>query len=553
VGSQINHGVAYMDAAADTIGTIAFLTFQNGVLTNQGLAANELVYTDSSHNVNSLPAGNSGFILQSNGVGVAPSWIPFPTISLTSSQVSGVLPLSSGGTNATTFAQANGIAYINPTGTSIISSSQLIFNPTSGILQLPALPQSGFSTGSSQIVVVNSNLGTLTGAGTALGQANIILAGDFGNNPWQRGGAGGVVQPTFTFSGTASNYTADGVFWRQNGTGGITIAQSPGDVPPLSSTNYNTQASLKITPSSACSANSNGYFAATFFVEGYDFVPLSRTNMTFSVWLSLHAPSSLSFPLTVCITFRNQGLDRYYIHECTLPDANWHYFSIPIVNNYATGGSWNYLNGVGLEIDVVVLAGSGLQVNPTMADAWQTAPSPGPGSTPVSTTRQLSVFDTSAVLKIALPKLEPGLIATSYSYVSEQSLLTRCQRYYQKSYDQGTDPGTPQFGGPSTSALQFVWSQVSPQTFGIPVIFPTTMRTAPLSGNVHAYSVLQGIQNTIDYANDAVSPATAIPAFYNNVGQCGFEAACTPVSGPEAGNSFGISFQYSADASLYPS
>jgi hypothetical protein len=106
-------------------------------------------------------------------------------------------------------------------------------------------------------------------------------------------------------------------------------------------------------------------------------------------------------------------------------------------------------------------------------------------------------------------QLEVGSVATDYEFKPIDVELAQCQRYYQKSYNQGTNPGTaPNYVG------VVVWSSVTTGAFGsaIPVYFKTTMRATPTvtiynpetgtAGSIRGLSAGNNFNGTAEYIGD---------------------------------------------------
>ena len=108
-----------------------------------------------------------------------------------------------------------------------------------------------------------------------------------------------------------------------------------------------------------------------------------------------------------------------------------------------TSGTWNDTNGTGLLIRWILAAGS--NKNGGTANEWTSSTSNHTTSNQVN-----ALSSTSNNFKIALVQLEAGQTATAFENRSVGQELELCQRYFEKSYDQGTNPGT----ATSTGAYQ---------------------------------------------------------------------------------------------------
>jgi hypothetical protein len=106
-------------------------------------------------------------------------------------------------------------------------------------------------------------------------------------------------------------------------------------------------------------------------------------------------------------------------------------------------------------------------------------------------------------------QLEVGDTATPFEFKSVEDELVECQRYYQKSYNQGTNPGTA-----TNYAGAVVWSPVTTSGYGsaAPVYLKTTMRATPTitiynpetgaTGSIRGISAGNNFAGTADYIGD---------------------------------------------------
>ena len=106
-------------------------------------------------------------------------------------------------------------------------------------------------------------------------------------------------------------------------------------------------------------------------------------------------------------------------------------------------------------------------------------------------------------------QLEVGATATPFEFKSVEDELLECQRYYQKSYNQGTNPGTA-----VNYAGAVVWSSVTTGAYGsaAPVFLKTTMRATPTvtiynpetgaTGSIRGISAGNNFAGMADYIGD---------------------------------------------------
>jgi hypothetical protein len=122
-----------------------------------------------------------------------------------------------------------------------------------------------------------------------------------------------------------------------------------------------------------------------------------------------------------CVALRNSGLDRSYVREFTIAAANtWETHKFTVTGGLPTGGTWNFTNGIGLEVDFTLAAGSTYH---TTADAWQTGNF-------IATANQVNVLDTVGnIFAVTGLQIEPGDTATPYERRGIGAETTQVQRY----------------------------------------------------------------------------------------------------------------------------
>lgn len=161
-----------------------------------------------------------------------------------------------------------------------------------------------------------------------------------------------------------------------------------------------------------------------------------------------------------CVALRNSGLDRSYVAEINVPVANVvQNCSFTVVGGLPTAGTWNYTNGVGLDIAITHMCGTTFQ---TTANAWNTGNFLGTAN---------QVNDCATVGNVwAMEKVTMNLgTVAAVSEISVEAELIRCQRYYQQL-------GNAAYAGVASGF------QVSTTTavFTLPMLAP--MRAAPAIG-----------------------------------------------------------------------
>ena len=187
---------------------------------------------------------------------------------------------------------------------------------------------------------------------------------------------------------------------------------------------------LAATSLSAYSVGASEVFLVSQYVEGY--------NMADLVWGTANAKTvTLSFWVRSSLTgtfggaFQNLDRNRCFPFSYTISVANtWEQKTITVAGD--TSGTWETTNGLGVQIHFSLGVGSTYN---GAAGAWA-------GASHYSATGATSVVGTSgATWYITGVQLEVGEQASDFENLQYGTQLALCQRYYQKSYAQGTVPG----------------------------------------------------------------------------------------------------------------
>jgi len=201
--------------------------------------------------------------------------------------------------------------------------------------------------------------------------------------------------------------------------------------PPIGFTNY-----LGFSSTSAYSVLSTDYFSITQRIEGFNVSDLgygtaNAKTITVSFWVYSSLTGTFGGAL------HNNAFNRSYVFSYSISTANtWTQISVTIAGD--TTGTWTTNNTVGLEIGWSLGAGSS-QVG--SAGAWS-------GNNYFGATSQTQIVGTNgATFYITGVQLEVGSNATSFEYRPYGTELTLCQRYYYKTYSQGTNPASATASG----------------------------------------------------------------------------------------------------------
>jgi hypothetical protein len=180
---------------------------------------------------------------------------------------------------------------------------------------------------------------------------------------------------------------------------------------------------------------------------------------------------------------------RSYLAPFTISSASvWQFISVTIPGD--TAGTWTLSgNGAGMLITWVLGAGTTYQ-----------APSPNTWVTGnfFGLTGQSNAMLTTVNASFALgpAKLELGLAATPLQRTSFQAELARCQRYYEKSHNPGTAPGTSVGSSGQYNSIYMNASSTGNSNLSLSWPYKVTKRALPTitmyafngsAGNVSSY------------------------------------------------------------------
>jgi len=384
----------------------------------------------------------------------------------------------------------------------------------------------GAKQGAEELRALKGLVQTLIGGGPAtpinLFRKNAIIGGNFDINPWQRG-----VQ----FIGIANNsYTADR--WKHFHTGTmIEDITRAGDAPLLNAALKNKTVSdpgINCFQSNVTTAQAV-LGAADFsreiqYIEGYNFLSFYQIPTVLSFWHKHTKPG------IYCVALRNSVADRSYIAEYTqVAGETWEFEQI-LIPAQPAGGTWSFINGIGLEISFC----KGCGITPqTPAGVWI-------NGNFLSSANQVNSLDTIGnKFRIAFVQFERGLGASSFERRSLQEELLFCQRYYWKTFNQGTTPA--QATGLTTGTFQYAVVVAAANRNGVYVQHPVIMRAAPAI-------ITYNTNNANALWRNLSLVADSGAAVVNNAGDHGFLLTNAQVAGDAVGNLCAI--HLTADAEL---
>jgi hypothetical protein len=209
-------------------------------------------------------------------------------------------------------------------------------------------------------------------------------------------------------------------------------------------------------------------------VADLGFGTASAKTVTVSFWVR----SSLTG--TFGGSLRNNAGDRSYPFSYSISVADtWEQKSVTIAGD--TSGTWLTTNGVGIIISFGL--GAGPDRSGT-AGAWNS-------NNNASATGAVSVIGTlNATWYVTGVQLEKGSTATSFDYRPYGTELALCQRYYQKTYNQATVPGTSGTSSPiKSSSTGNAYGTIGIWNFAVTMrAVPTITGYSPVSGVAGSFS-----------------------------------------------------------------
>ncbi len=337
---------------------------------------------------------------------------------------------------------------------------------------------------------------------------------------WQRGN---------TFINIRSKvYTADR-FAVWNGTSQTMLkAIKSNNVPTVANAGILLTNSLEVgvmTANTTVSSSMNDTVA--HLIEGYTFRSFAQQTFTLSFWVMSSKTG------THCVGFLNSSGDRSYVAEYIINNANTWEFKTITVPASPSAGTWNYTNGIGLDIRWVLVAGSSLQTTPGV---WTT------GSF-FATANQVNCVDsTSNVFRLTAIKMELGSVVTPIKFRPYAKELALCQRYYSKSFLPETTPvlgnglytGEPHFSSYSGSGSINRCDTL---------LYPIRMRIVPQITIYSPFTTTPGTFQCYDITRGADCTSTTV---HND--EIGFSVTTTLPSPASVGDE--IAFHWTANAEI---
>jgi hypothetical protein len=271
-----------------------------------------------------------------------------------------------------------------------------------------------------------------------------------------------------TLASGVAKYTAD--MWEAQyvhgaGSAVVTSAQLAAAAFPAALPGFPFAHQIKAT--TAISSIANGDYAKHIHkIEGHRVARLA--------WGAAGAqPIALAFwyyataPGTAFIRLSNAAANRFYHREIAVA-AGWNFVAETIPGD--TAGTWEKTTSAGL---IVEIFSAGKAASPATPDAWGAT-----GSTQTVNSTNLLGADNNLTLVtgfVVLPGVElPPSARLPFIMRPFGEELGRCQRYWAKSYDYGTAPGTS-----ATNGLVSAFALNTTTILGAPIVFSPRMRASP--------------------------------------------------------------------------
>ena len=324
----------------------------------------------------------------------------------------------------------------------------IILDGTSGITT-PGETNTGNNTVSGNETITGTLTASNFNAASTFGFKNRIINGAMVIDQRNAGAA-------VTIDQTGGTYTLDRWYGRDDSPGAYSI-QQVSDAP----TGFKNSLKITITTTGTPGAAQYGFVGT--WIEGYNTADLSfGTASASTITLSFWVKSSVTGQFGGSIT--NSAQDRTYPFSFTIISAStWEQKTVTLVGD--TTGTWLTTNGAGIGVNFAVGIGSNFLGT---ANTWT-------GSFKMSATGQTNLYATSAAtLQFTGVQLEIGSTATTFERRLYNQELANCQRYYAKSYAQGTIPGTSTSVGISGQSSGGGGTYTDLLTVTLPVIMRTT-------------------------------------------------------------------------------
>ncbi len=242
-------------------------------------------------------------------------------------------------------------------------------------------------------------------------------------------------------------------------------------------------------------------------IEGYDLAQLAPgTASAGSITIQFQFKTNVTGVYGIAV--QNSATNRRYIGTITVTDTNVHNYSVTLTLD--TSGTWLYTDGVGCYVYFTLAAGANYQAT---AGAWA-------AGAERTTSAQCNFMSANTnIAYLGRFHIIPGNAVLTYALANFQRELTKAQRYYEKSYNQGT---AIQSNSPVT-AQQF-YSTVN--SGAVSLSFSVIYKVAKRAGGAFAeYNPITAAANSIrnlstgaDFGGAPLNGSTTTQLFQSNAG-----------------------------------
>ena len=164
-------------------------------------------------------------------------------------------------------------------------------------------------------------------------------------------------------------------------------------------------------------------------IEAYRCHPLFSQAWVLSFWVYATKTG------THCVSIRNSGLDKSFVGEYTINTTlTWEYKTIAVSALDILTGTFDVVNGIGYTISWAQAVGTTFHAS--TPEVWSSG-------NYLATSAQVNDCDNIANdFNVTAVQIDLGTVARPLRVQDFTTMLNECQRYYQKSYDYSTAPGT---------------------------------------------------------------------------------------------------------------
>lgn len=206
-------------------------------------------------------------------------------------------------------------------------------------------------------------------------------------------------------------------------------------------------------------------------IEGYNWRALAQRPCTLSFWVKATLPGVYS------VALRNADSGRSFVSPFTINIANTWEKKIITTDSSPASGVWNYTNGIGVEIFIVLAAGSNFFTN--AANVWTL------DSNKFASANQINGVQAGATdFRITGVQLEAGSLNSEFERRTIQEELILCQRYFEKSFNAAIAPA--QNVGANTGEYYFTANgvgAVGDSSSSVPFLVPKRIAPTMVSFN----------------------------------------------------------------------